>query len=914
MPPARRIVRWLEAPTRRAIEFNQILNRVYAAATGSSAVIEYKWARFRETPNAGRYVALAEGEGSIALQSAGDVTPVINDDGRSAVAAELNLQCFAIGGVGAAVTPLPSNLRYHLDVSAAISLDGSAIYVEETESRKHLKRYRVVRSDDEMMILVAWTADDGISNVGYLNSKERDRYDREVKMKRLAALRLKQVKRADNGDGGGASVAADVDASADASGMPSRQQGRELDTLFRNSHEIRLVKGKMVLHVPSGKTVPRTDGGKPFEMADDTSIVLEGIKERPGELVKVFEMGKPNEAFEKTFTALTSSGFTVSFENILDEDAVKLEQAAQRIALDAYPADVQAQGGQGKSTFFRKRTCTQAVFNDMPEELHWIWELIKHIPASKFPSETQMRKQEMAAVLERQNSIPLPRAAPTRPQRHKGQTADEVARRDYRERLNIQSLMGSAEPDGPSKNQQTEADQAEERVTFYLPDELGASHDVVELLGVEATSRTVSVKPADLWLYGVQEAEQGWGRFNQFEQLVEIPDRYCPIVYHCFCFKHHHMVQVFKMCSNGREMFRTLVYATDTSRALLYIPRKVEESVDEAEQQEQKKREAQKRFGKIGAEIQSTFFNAFETVKKDKILSAEAEAELLRKPTITPASCVILRAPPKLQCEGPDTCDLGYDDWPYSRQCQGHERYISQTLLGGLLPHHLVTTYAFYREECGRLERTMADTDGKNTAIEAAPNATHEAVPHQQTLEGEHEVSQSILVRGYPMVQDEIHRHMLIVHIKECPVPAFGGERKMCATVHKHFLDKLANEEDRVLINLLAGGREMRTLANVLTRLEAMAHILVWSERPNPASRSREGQLRGSKIREHLPVDLVELPRLQLQFRTELHGGDVRLHSVELPHLHLYMPNGKWPDDVLRHVEDVCARLRAEWR
>ena len=897
-------------------------------------------------------MALAESEGMIALQSAGDVTSVINDDGQTAVVAELNLQCFAVGGVGAAVTPLPSNLRSHPDVIASISDGGAAVYVEETESRKNVKRFRVVRSDDVSVVLAAWTSDDVISNVGYLNSKERDLYDRDVKMKRLAALRLKQAQSSNNGNEGGSTVAGDAEAGADASATPSRQKVRELDTLFCNSHEIRLVKGKMVLHVPSGKTVPRTDSGKPFEMSDDTSIILDGIKERPGEIVNVFEMGKPNEAFEKTFTALISSGFTVAFENILDEDAVKLEQAAQRIALDADPTLSQAQLGQGNATFFNKRTCTPATFNEMPEELQWIWDLVKHVPAAKFPSETKVHKEEVAA-LERQSSMDFMRApqrAPPRvpaPMRSKPgggpSERDRVTRLLERQRMDIAQRSTA-----PVENKQADADQNEERVTFYLPDDLNADHDIVELVGVEATSRTISVKPADLWLYG-REEEQGWGKFNQFEQLVEIPDRYCPIIYHLFCFKHHRMIQVFKVLSNGREMFRTLVYATDTSRSLLYIPRHVEASIDEAEQEQRNKRNAEKRVGKAMAEF-ATFFNAFETEKKDKMLSAEAETDLLRKSTIASTSCVILRTPPKLIAQAPDTCKLGYDDWLYSRHCAGHERYISQTLLGGLLPHHLVTTYSFYREERGKLERTMPDGEAKSHVSEDVANIAREAA-QQEVLE-EDQGDQSILVRGYPMVKDEIHRHILvssksfastrthapttrftststsfwldrvrthlnhictcclcvqIVHIKERRVDAFGGERKVCASVHKHYLDKLANEEDRVLINLLAGGKQMRTLANVLTRLEAMAHILVWSERPNPTARSREGQFGGNHVREHLPVDLVELPRLQLQFRTELHGDDVRLHSVELPHLHLYMPNGKWPDDVLRHVEDVRA-------
>ena len=225
-------------------------------------------------------------------------------------------------------------------------------------------------------------------------------------------------------------------------------------------------------------------------------------------------------------------------------------------------------------------------------------------------------------------------------------------------------------------------------------------------------------------------------------------------------------------------------------------------------------------------------------------------------------SCVITRIPPKLE------------RLPAISQ---RERYVPQWLLFGVLPENLLLSYHFYRQE------------------QAAPAAGHASLTE---------------LRGYFVGAETLVPHVLSFELRHLKLDTRGDEAATtddsnttcCATVTRRALDSQA--EDLLLLDLLSASPsdDLYALARVLMRLEHLAHILVWS-------RVRAGEGAGHSAAPVFSVDLVELPRLQLSFRSrppKQPGRSPRLYSVEMPQLFVYRPpGGIWPDDILVLIEDV---------
>ena len=86
-------------------------------------------------------------------------------------------------------------------------------------------------------------------------------------------------------------------------------------------------------------------------------------------------------------------------------------------------------------------------------------------------------------------------------------------------------------------------------------------------------------------------------------------------------------------------------------------------------------------------------------------------------------------------------------------------------------------------------------------------------------------------------------------------------------------------------------------LLRLFTRLDALPNILMWSQR------NQDGTF---------CLSYVELPNLQLNYRTVRAQDELRLVSVEMPHLHVYSPLN-WDDEpeLLRIVDQAIASLPA---
>lgn len=233
--------------------------------------------------------------------------------------------------------------------------------------------------------------------------------------------------------------------------------------------------------------------------------------------------------------------------------------------------------------------------------------------------------------------------------------------------------------------------------------------------------------------------------------------------------------------------------------------------------------------------------------RKAKIQRTEALKSYGSAELIADPSCVITRTPPKME---------GLT--PVARR----ERYIPKWLMYGVLPEILLNEYHFYRQE------------------------------NAQGL---------VELRGYAIRgSDSLVPHVLLVQLEQLQLTVLGvGNPNVCAVITRHVLDGV--QKDLRLLSLLtaAKGDELFALTRVLMRLEHLAHILVWSEVLPQESRDAST----------FSVDLVELPRLQLSFRSrkgKSYGDNPRLYSVEMPQLYVYRPpGGTWPEDILHLVEDV---------
>lgn len=391
-------------------------------------------------------------------------------------------------------------------------------------------------------------------------------------------------------------------------------------------------------------------------------------------------------------------------------------------------------------------------------------------------------------------------------------------------------------------------------VTYYLPSVIDPDARVVPFIGTTRNVKYVNIKVQDEF------------KFFTYQEYL------CPIVYEGYLFKHHDMVQMYKVCSVAREYHRMLVY-TNRVEMTLTDPRAYDSAHHESERQSVPTDEDDM---DPYDEIRAQVMGAREDSTQSELISADA----FRRGT----ACITRAAQPVVSEEG----DKRSASWGYAISATLSERYVAPQYLSGLLQTHLLKQYTFWLE---------APSGGSASDGSSATTC---------------------MLRGYP---NQAAKHVLLVHTQMKPLNAFADANdRVAATVHKHFLE--GGQEDLLLLNILssAPGNDLDTVCRVFNRLEQLSHILVWST-------MREER--------QIAVDLVELPRLQLSFRRHasmaapshgpandgdsgsaeppgkisqvaMHGEQNPLVCVEVPHLHVYCPpGGKWPPAILQLVEDI---------
>ncbi|CAE7259970.1 unnamed protein product [Symbiodinium microadriaticum] len=176
---------------------------------------------------------------------------------------------------------------------------------------------------------------------------------------------------------------------------------------------------------------------------------------------------------------------------------------------------------------------------------------------------------------------------------------------------------------------------------------------------------------------------------------------------------------------------------------------------------------------------------------------------------------------------------------------QGQEEYIPQEILQGLLPDALLHRYKFWRSQEANGELLV----GEERDVADQPTELRVKIQPVKTLK------------------------------REPGSPSQGAFEAALATVERR---RLLGQEPEFLVNAKSG---MCGLTNLLTRLENLSHILVWS-------RSADGA--GG-------VHRIEMPRLMLSFTMQ----DGRLHCDQLA--------GYWILERPQLTSNLVHQLVAQW-
>ena len=279
----------------------------------------------------------------------------------------------------------------------------------------------------------------------------------------------------------------------------------------------------------------------------------------------------------------------------------------------------------------------------------------------------------------------------------------------------------------------------------------------------------------------------------------------------------------------GRELQRQLVYTTNTKLSLAdFANVNTEDAVEQPPPPPPDSKDGEWAGGAI-ANLNSIGFAEMER-KKALEQGLGKFRESLGKNLIERESVLVLRKPPELESDEPSRLD----PFPYRLNAVGQERFVPHEVLRGKLPHELIKSYHFFRE---------------------------------QTSDGEAHAGMPLMLRGYPIVDDATSRHVLLIELQNQHLHRQGSGERLCARVHKHFLD--GSQPDLILLNLLIASTDLRSLVFVLLRLDELPHVLVWSKvRTVTGPTSMADAVAAPTSEEHsYAVDLIELPRLQLSLK-----------------------------------------------
>eukprot|EP00397_Hematodinium_sp_SG-2012_P000007 GEMP01000007.1.p1 GENE.GEMP01000007.1~~GEMP01000007.1.p1 ORF type:complete len:5820 (+),score=1409.10 GEMP01000007.1:169-17628(+) len=303
------------------------------------------------------------------------------------------------------------------------------------------------------------------------------------------------------------------------------------------------------------------------------------------------------------------------------------------------------------------------------------------------------------------------------------------------------------------------------------------------------------------------------------------------------CFKQHSCVLCYLIESVGRRFYRTLMYASNCKFSFRDLQPDTED-----------RSHPWPKWGRFEAQDEC-FMNM--------IMSS--------MPPAHPPSVVILRERPDYVIF-PEDEELDAEEEPFESDeedeeqevLKGWERFIAARLLYGLLPHALLDANHFYQDE--------------------------ESPYH---------------LRGYPKKEEDQGVYYLSVKLVYKTIPSLG-DQGLCARCRQFFLLGPKAGQKRVLLNLLWApqGTPLYSIAQLLSRVENLSHILAWTNLKDPDGRSCETP----QEEPELNVDWVDLPRLGLSFFVGP-GADGLLRLFSADHGHLSIP-------VVNPSNEVTALLR----
>ena len=324
------------------------------------------------------------------------------------------------------------------------------------------------------------------------------------------------------------------------------------------------------------------------------------------------------------------------------------------------------------------------------------------------------------------------------------------------------------------------------------------------------------------------------------------------------CLRHFRCVHVYDIFSHARRFHRSLVYTSDVR----YTLREMKPS--------------------IAARI-----NPWPSWERHGAGDADPDESVARS-----SSSSILR-----HCTHPDNVSKSI------------ETFVPKFLLSGLIPDALLEAHDFWQDADDNIRgypkkpkkeksidvpqtpqhllwihwrETHFDTIGtKNTCVQVFRFAVANAAPRAS----EQAVLKSKQLKMADVVEDEIEMTRLATdELDNSEAGAFRQSSMMytpkpeASTIEDHNL---------LLLDLLYAneGSPLFSLANVLTRIELLSHILVWT------TKTDYDPTAGSPV----TLDLIQLPRLKLSFAAKLapDGKEYLLYSLD--HSHLFVSNVRQP-------------------
>ena len=214
------------------------------------------------------------------------------------------------------------------------------------------------------------------------------------------------------------------------------------------------------------------------------------------------------------------------------------------------------------------------------------------------------------------------------------------------------------------------------------------------------------------------------------------------------------------------------------------------------------------------------------------------------------------------------------------------ETFIPSRLLYGIVPSALLDTHRFWQDTHDNLRGYPKDSDGHMLVVELEEKKSDQAalrtagvVAHIRRLPL---VKPGAAPRAQQTEEKEKARYRDEEKTKHRSDEEENGDDVEASPVKQA---RTLDEEELVLLNLLyaAPDSQLASLARTISRVENLSHVLAWAKASNV-------RWRGLELEGDVTVELLELPRLKLNFQSRKdEKGVTRLYSLD--HVTLFVSN-----------------------